>query len=115
MNNRQIIEEQILKKTTSPSVYYPSSQDIYRVRTDMNEFPYRRFFRGRPTVSYPIVWEREAGYSPIVSVKSIPKHYVPEATSGGVCFQTPCTTILPCRSKQSVFSSNQDACVYTSP
>lgn len=70
--------------------------------TDMDHFPYQRFYRGQATSLLPIVLEREAGfhirptvpptYYPLVAGSSV---YAPDAASL-YCFQYPCGTIFPC-------------------
>ena len=104
------IHQQILQKISSPNAYFPDPLLIYSSNTDMNEFPYRRFFRGNYQKSYPIVYSRTAGYSPIVqTVKtSSPSSLV----LGDGCFQYPCSTVLPCRKNS--YSLTKD-CIYTSP
>jgi hypothetical protein len=110
--NEEIVRRQIFEKMYSSHPYFPPSSDIFSVVTDVNELPYRRFFRGRPESDVPIVWEREAGYSPVHVEKSQPTR-VAQTYSGGTCFQTPCSTILPCRAKPALSVSS--GCVYTSP
>lgn len=111
-----IIKKQIQESISSESGYFPSSEEIYKVQTDINVWPYNRFFRGEPQSSEPIIWEREAGFQeilpqkPIQSMLSFQKE--PEITT---CFQNPCSTTLPCQSNPTNFKENRKGCVYISP
>ena len=114
MSNEQIIRQQIRHKI-SPYPYFPPTPLIFDVKTDVNSQPYHRFFRGRPGSNEAIVWEREAGYARIQSEVTVPRPA--EMVGGkGMCFQIPCSTVLPCRStEERPVLSNTDDCVYTSP
>jgi len=76
----------------------PASYGI-AIKTDVNELPYPRFYRGKAFSSEPVIWEREAGYAKVVHVtgaKFTPP--VAELTSRTpLCFQPPCNTIFPCQ------------------
>ena len=60
-SNIGIIREQIAAKI-SHCPYYATSQVAMSVITDQDHFPYSRYFRGVPTFSRPVVFEREAGW-----------------------------------------------------
>jgi hypothetical protein len=80
-----------LKQQSYP--YYSTGTSIL---TDMDSFPYTRFYRGEYTSDNPIIMEREAGwrsrcendYKPI---KDIQTTYYPNH-----CFQAAITTVYPC-------------------
>lgn len=105
--NRQYVSSQIqLKNSYHPYHYYGNDKKII---TDMDHFPYTRFYRGIYNESVPIIWEREAGYhklenrnyeyTPIFSIQK-PQN----------CFQLPCSTILPCQpSSKPSLSMNNDS------
>ena len=113
-HNADIIRQQILHKM-APYPYFPPTSQIFDVRTDVDSQPYHRFFRGRPESHDAIVWEREAGYARIRSQTTTPS--TTSVVGGdGMCFQIPCSTVLPCRStRQKPFQANGNYCVYTSP
>lgn len=79
--------------------YYPPPCEIFQIRTDVNQFPYRRFFRGRAFDETPRVWEREAGWSPLQEERG----EQPSTTSpssllmapANAYFQVPCSTQFP--------------------
>lgn len=68
--------------------------------TDMDNFPYNRFYRGVYNSSDPVVMEREAGFRPVInscySKTECPK---PSPPYPNHCFQSSCSTIFPCRPK----------------
>ena len=110
---QQSIEQQIQNKLLCDSKpFFPDPSTIYSTPTDMNEFPYRRFFRGNFESSYPIVYERTAGYAPIIqTIKPSPPATLIHSTG---CFQTPCSTVLPCN-PQKTHLSPSSGCVRISP
>ena len=114
-SNEQIIRQQINTTLTIDQPYYCPSNVFRSVQTDINEFPYQRYYRGKPDVYYPIVWEREAGYQRIKSSPSCQPRPGPETDLTNLCFQIPCSTVLPCNPQTKAVLSNQNNCVYISP
>lgn len=114
--NEEIIRQQIIGKV-SPYPYFPPTSQIFDVRTDVNSQPYHRFFRGRSDSDRPIFWEREAGYARIQSQTTTPPVAATIQDNQGMCFQIPCSTVLPCRTtpKTTCALPNTNDCVYTSP
>jgi hypothetical protein len=92
-----------------------SASQLIPITTDMDHFPYNRFYRGIKDCDRPRVFDREAGhrlwrnqdYYPSASTL-IPS---PQLFEG--CFQIPCSTILPC--SKDVYKTNIPFCVFTSP
>ena len=80
------------KKGSSP--FYSSGTAI---RTDMDTFPYPRYYRGIPESGTPIVMDREAGWAPRhdkcykIPVTADSHSYYPNH-----CFQGAPSTIYPC-------------------
>lgn len=110
------IQHQIQQSIESESGYFPNPMEIYKVQTDINVFPYNRFFRGEPNSFEPIVWDREAGFQEILP-QTFEKSELffekePEKTT---CFQNPCSTVLPCNTSTKNFQKTEISCVYTSP
>jgi len=104
----EIIQKEI-KKKNSFTPYFPDPNLLFNIKTDINQFPYPRFFRGKINSSIPHFWDREAGYSPIINNNSTPLYsssllIAPKDAN----FQPPCSTILPS------FINNSDK-VYISP
>lgn len=114
--NKTIIKNEIFKKINSNGPYFPSNELIFNTHTDMDEFPYRRFFRGKAHDYNPNIFEREAGYSPIIT-KIDTTNKVDQSLLIGpsTCFQLPCSTISPCVNNDSNFQSSNQSKVYISP
>jgi hypothetical protein len=109
------IQKQIEESINSDGGYFPNPQEIYRVQTDINVFPYNRFFRGEPESSEPIIWEREAGFQEILpQTFEKSKLFLEKEPERNTCFQIPCSTILPCN-KLTSYKNNTTSCLYTSP
>jgi len=101
------------KKQSQP--YYPDPQLIFQVKTDINEWPYQRYFRGKKDSDRPVVWEREAGYSPILTSINTKNQVNENTLFANCCFQIPCSTILPCNPKSQDDLKNNKKCVIISP
>jgi hypothetical protein len=115
-SNEDRIRQQIYNKIHSSGAYYCPTDMFYGVETDINEFPYRRYFRGERNSAHPIVWGREPGYQKIVSSPGYVPRPPPFSGLTDLCFQIPCSTILPCNKKN--YDSNLDntnTCVFISP
>ena len=94
MNNNDIIFAAIQNKTQYRVPYYATRETVSRCVTDMDDFPYRRFYRGEATNDMPVIMEREAGYrhveqncytiQPTYTV-AYPRHR----------FEAPCSTVYP--------------------
>lgn len=115
--NQQIIKSLINQNISSPDYYVVPSQIIYSINTDINQWPYPRFFRGKASSYEPIIFEREAGYCPIDIIPSVLPVYAPVQASSNTCFQVPCSTVFPCSKNKnaSVFLGSPNSCIYTSP
>ena len=98
--NRKMIDLQIRKKIQYKKAYYATEDSSMLITTDMDRFPYPRWFRGVPEQDKPVIIEREAGYHMILKQKKekpavseyseYPKHI----------FTSPCSTVLPIYSKE---------------
>ena len=104
-NSVEFIKSQIQRKNDYNYPMFATYCSVSNVVTDMDNFPYNRYYRGETKCSEPIIMEREAGFREITNTiysKNVCPRYNPY--SGGiqddppnVCFQPPCTTIYPCR------------------
>ena len=83
------------KKSWRP--YMATESDTSIVLTDMDHFPYTRFFRGVPGSYKPIVQDRQAGWRPRQDAcyDKKPNFHRPSPLSN-FCFENPCTTTYPC-------------------
>lgn len=110
--NFQLIQNEILKKNNF-TPYYPQNNFVLNIGTDMNVFPYTRFFRGKQNELNPSFFSREAGYSPLCYETKKSNVTNQNLLLANTCFQMPCSTILPCQYK--TFQSNTNQCVFYSP
>jgi hypothetical protein len=92
------IQNQIfIKKGYYP--HYGTLNEAESVITDMDHFPYTRFFRGVYHSSNPIVFEREAGWRPTRNNCYKGKHCIKKNSYPNNCWEYPCSTVLPCYQK----------------
>lgn len=95
-SNIDEVRYRIALKMNSNFPYYATKECTKSIITDMDHFPYRRFYRGEYQSTEPIIVEREAGYRNRKDEKYIqlvdPVIYRPE-----YCWQYPCTSIKPCK------------------
>jgi hypothetical protein len=91
--NRSFVDSMIKHKNES-NPYMSGGPSVF---TDTDVFPYTRYFRGEYKADNAIIYEREAGWHPVVNnayqvplvkeeVKLYPNH----------CFQTAPSTTFPC-------------------
>lgn len=96
MFNEEIVKQQIVDKLNYNKAYYGRKNFVRNIVTDMDSFPYTRYFRGSFSSDKPIIFGREAGwrlldnkcYTPVLTYMKpmYPNH----------CFQTACSTVYPC-------------------
>jgi len=91
VNVREMIA---LKKNSHP--YYATSLSTTNALTDMDHFPYSRFYRGVVGFDQPVLIEREAGWRPVDNrCYRLNKPYTDTAYPNH-CFETACSTVYPC-------------------
>ena len=56
------IKKQIERKNNYNIPYYATKNSVTKTMTDMDHFPYTRYFRGVYNESNPVVMDREAGF-----------------------------------------------------
>ena len=115
--NRATISRYIQNKIHTGEGYMTPSTFLIPIETDMDTFPYPRFFRGMMDCTHPRVFEREAGHrrrNPQgYSYQYDPKIITPRRFEG--CFQIPCSTILPCVNVETSYKRPIDYCINISP
>ncbi len=99
MQNINFIREQIGFKTDYNHPYYATAGPVQMVLTDMDHFPYTRYYRGVYYNDAPIVIEREAGFRPLDN-PCYRRQSVPVAFTPKYCWEFPCSTALPCTKKK---------------
>ena len=106
------IKKQIERKKSS----YPflaSSTLVINSPTDIDEWPYHRYFRGKRDSYDPIVWDRAAGFRHLEN--DGPPSKPPKEWKTNLCFQYPCSTILPCENNDKLFEATVNRPVFISP
>jgi hypothetical protein len=106
------IQECIRLKNISGRPYQSYANDVTHVITDIDHFPYTRFYRGVYNDTNPHIWEREAGYH-VLQSQGYQKHLSYEVPEFSLPMQIPCSTIIPPKSCGSL--CNQKGCVNKSP
>jgi len=113
-HNRQYIASQIHLKNQSGIPYIVYANDIKQIKTDVDHFPYTRFYRGQFNDSNPHIWEREAGYHPLENDRYIHTNkYIVYPHQSPT--QIPCSTILPRKLPCTSKLCNTDTPVNISP
>jgi hypothetical protein len=94
-NSINSVRKMINKKQRSDP-FYATESNIANVITDMDHFPYTRFYRGRYDSTNPIVFEREAGWRPNNNTCYTPNYTIPEQPYPNHCFSGSCSVVFPC-------------------
>jgi hypothetical protein len=95
-NNSEFVIETIRRKISNAPCFITDEQLGYVV-TDMDHFPYQRFYRGAiGSYTRPALIEREAGFRPrrdscYENIKTIEIH------KPQYCWQYPCSSIESCK------------------
>lgn len=88
---RQLIQQ---KQEHSPMQVYPDQ--VKKIATEIDHFPYLKFYRGEYLDTNPHVFSRNAGYSTLKNQKYYIDTSVDKTEKDWqVPFQIPCSTILP--------------------
>ena len=102
------VRDNIYHKIFGPYSSRIVHEELNSVFTDMDHFPYTRFFRGNYESTSPTVFEREAGV-----VVHDNMGYVNEYGKSNVsfkpnwCFETACSTRTPCKPDYLIKSSDK--------
>lgn len=95
MSTIKYVQEMIAQKN-DPYPFYATIHDVPHAVTDVDHWPYSRYFRGVYNNPNPVVWEREAGYRPQqnacyqISTPPVPHRYPNH------CFEGPCSSVSIC-------------------
>ena len=92
MNSECNLQQQICYKQSSlPLLLKPAAAET--VMTDMDHFPYTRFYRGKAFSKVPWIMERRAGWYPRKAIM-VKEHVSPPYE---LCWQNACHNVLPCK------------------
>lgn len=83
-------------KTNYEQPFYMTAEAVKQVVTDMDHYPYTRFFRGVPESSTPVAFAREAGFR-LRDDECYRNQTPPLVFEHPMCWQPPCSTVLPCK------------------
>lgn len=86
-----------MKQGNNP--YYGTVDSAASVITDMDNYPYNRFFRGEYNSPNPIVFEREAGWRPVHNTCYTNLHNSEQSPYPNHCFEGACSSVYPCYPK----------------
>lgn len=96
-NNIEYVRKMIDVKNSSVP-FIANVQNVSNIITDMDRHPYSRYYRGVPTSTEPIFFEREAGWrivnNPCYRVITPMSEASPNKEIH--CFQNAATIVLPC-------------------
>jgi len=94
--NVDFVREQIANKMNYNIPYYASNSLVTNSVTDMDHFPYNRFYRGIPTSDKPVVLDREAGFRELHNTAYNPNIILPLQDPPSLCWEAACSTVYPC-------------------
>lgn len=96
--NKQNVQSvrSMINSKISPKPYYATSHTVTNIITDMDHFPYTRFYRGVSYFPDPIVFEREAGWREMEQSCYRTKCEGKGEPYPNNCFEAACSTVYPC-------------------
>jgi len=92
-NQTCVIQKMIERKLNREGPTFATENST--IITDIDSFPYRKFWRGWKDES-PIIWNRQAGVCLLDNQTYTGQKSDCDETSD-VCWQYPCSTVFPCR------------------
>ena len=92
--NHDAIQYQI-ELVNQQTPFFPTKNLIRSVVTDIDHFPYTRFYRGNPYSDTPVIMDKEAGFRRKLDCYT-PVYVVDEGPFPNVCFEGPCSTTYRC-------------------
>jgi len=97
--NINYVRHQISRKLNYNIPYYASRDITSNIITDMDHFPYKRYFRGVYHEQSPVIMEREAGFRPR-NDSCYTQISIPNPSNPDYCWEYPCSTVKPCKVKE---------------
>jgi hypothetical protein len=89
--------------------YYGTINAAASIITDMDHHPYTRFYRGIPSSTDPVVFEREAGWRPQRNYCYGVSNCEEKGSYPNHCFESGCSTVYPCYPQYLQKFSDRDA------
>lgn len=107
-NNIASVRKQIfLKQGCKP--YYGTVNDAQTVLTDMDHFPYKRFYHGVYNSSDPVVFEREAGWRGVNNSCYQARKCDQPVLYPNHCWESACSVVYPCYPQYLAKYADQEA------
>ena len=104
-----MMRKEICQKNNPNRAYYATNKTVKKFTTDFDNFPYSRWYRGQNQESRPVIIDREAGYNRIHDCFPVNQVYYNKTSTQefanthnlfDLCWETACSTVMPCTSKQ---------------
>lgn len=99
----------LINKKKGNKPFFATIDDTSAVLTDMDHFPYTRFFRGEFESDRPIVFEREAGWRPTENNCYKNQDPIKPLNHNNICYESACSTVYPCYPSYAAKYSDRDA------
>jgi hypothetical protein len=80
--SEDILKREMRNKVNYSQAYYATNKTVKNIRTDFDNFPYNRWYRGIASNSTPVIIEREAGYRNVKLCKPADKTQYALTTTG---------------------------------
>ena len=95
LNVRNQIEEKV-QAMQNGQMYFPTIKQIKGTVVDVDSYPYTRMSRSNVFDDFSTVWEREAGWHPLINTCNQPVIESAVPSPVRLCYQTPCNQVQPC-------------------
>lgn len=99
----------LINKKKGYKPFFATATDTSAVLTDLDHFPYTRFFRGEYESDRPIVFEREAGWRTTENKCYKNQDPIKPLNNNKMCFEAACSTVYPCYPSYAAKYSDRDA------
>ena len=94
-SNDSFMKTSIQRKMNYDVPFFATESSVTKTQTDFDSFPYTKWYRGIAGSSEPIIIDRKAGFRPRTD-ECYETKTCPENVQSDLCFQFPCSTVLPC-------------------
>ena len=95
-DNVKFVRQQIQRKLNYNLPYYASGVLVNNAITDLDHFPYTRYYRGVYYEDKPVVFEREAGFRNRHDLAYTPYKFTLPTPPPSNCWESACSIVYPC-------------------
>lgn len=99
----------LIKMKQSSDPFYATGNQVTNTITDIDHFPYTRYYRGVYNSSKPVVFEREAGWRPLHNGCYTANFPNKQDAYPNHCFASACSTVFPCYPEYQVRYADSEA------